>query len=187
MRAYASAMQAYDRPRQPDGQMFRRQPTRGEMRKIRAVALAELDRAVAAAEDAGWQDPAFRYIRARLRHEAGLAGSGTERTQLLNGAATDWTVLRGWAQDGDVAMADWERALVFLLSAATAVAGAADGQGDAEAWLATGRQYLEAVAAAEFGDGPVHQDIKTWRKVAAAIDADGPDAELPGIDFVTVE
>jgi hypothetical protein len=33
----------------------------------------------------------------------------------------------------------------------------------------------------------VHQDIKSWRKVAAAIEADAADAELPGIDFVTVE
>ena len=187
MRAYASAMQAYDRPRQPDGQMFRRQPTRGEMRKIRAVALAELDRAVAAAEEAGWQDPAFRYIRARLRHEAGVLSAGTERTRLLNGAAADWTVLRGWAVDGKVAMADWERALVFLLSAATAAAAGDDGPGDGAAWLQTGRGYLEAVATAEFEDGRVHQDIKAWRKVAASIDADGPDAELPGIDFVTVE
>ena len=187
MRAYASAMQAYDRPRQPDGQMFRRQPTRGELRKIRAVALAELDRAVAAAEEAGWQDPAFRYIRARLRHEAGVLSAGTERTRLLNGAAADWTVLRGWAVDGKVAMADWERALVFLLSAATAAAAGDDGPGDGAAWLQTGRGYLEAVATAEFEDGRVHQDIKAWRKVAASIDADGPDAELPGIDFVTVE
>jgi hypothetical protein len=180
-------MQAYDRPRQPDGQMFRRQPTSGEMRKIRQVALAELDRAVAAAEEAGWQDPAFRYIRARLRHEAGILSAGTERTQLLTGAAADWEVLRGWAAGGNVAMADWERALIFLLSAATAAAGGDDGQGDAAAWLKTGRAYLEKVADTEFSDGRVHQDIKTWRKAAASIDADGPDAELPGIDFVTVE
>ena len=187
MRAYVAAFQTYDRPRQPDRTLFRRQPTDAEMQKLRRLALEELDRAVAAGEDAGWQDPAFRYIRARLRHEAALAAAGTERTQLLNGAAADWAVLRGWAEGGAVAMADWERALVFLLSAATAVAGAPDGQADAAAWLETGRQYLETVAKAEFGDSPVHQDIKTWRKVAASIDADGPDAELPAIDFVTVE
>jgi hypothetical protein len=167
--------------------MFRRRPTRAEMRKIRAVALAELDRAVAAADEAGWQDPAFRYIRARLRHEAGVLSAGTERTQLLNGAAADWSVLRGWAVDEDVAMADWERALVFLLSAATAAACGDDGRGEGAVWRDTGHGYLEAVANAEFEGGRVHQDIKTWRKVAASIDADGPDAELPGIDFVTVE
>ena len=187
MRAYVAAFQAYDRPRQPDGELFRRQPTEAEMQKVRHVALAELDRAVTAAEAAGWQDPAFRYVRARLRHEAALVTSGAERTQLLNGAAGDWMQLRTWAEGGNVEMGDWERALIHLLSAATAAAGDHDRQREAAGFLTSGQRYLEKVARAEFGDGPVHQDIKTWRKVAAAIDADGPDAELPGIDFVTVE
>ena len=187
MQAYVAAMQAYDRPRQPDGELFRRRPTNAEMAKVRQVALHELDRAVAAAEAAGWPDPAFRYIRARLRHETALASAASERTQLLNAAAADWAELRAWADDAAVAMVDWERALIYLLSAATAAASDRDRQAEMPALLETGRHYLEAVAAAEFGDGRVHQDIKTWRKVAAAIDADGPDAELPALDFVTVE
>jgi hypothetical protein len=187
MRAYVAAFQAYDRPRQPDGQLFRRRPTTAEMRMVRQVALAELDRAVSAAEAAGWRDPAFRYVRARLRHEAALASAGPARTQLLNGAASDWAELRAWAHDPAVAMADWERALVHLLSAATAAAGERDRRAEVAGFLQTGRHYLEKVAADAFADGPVHQDIKTWRRVAAAIDADGPDADLPSIDFVTVE
>ncbi|MBK1698122.1 C45 family autoproteolytic acyltransferase/hydolase [Rhodovibrio salinarum] len=187
MRAYVSAFQAHDRPRQPDGQFFRRQPTAAEMQKIRHVALAELDRAVAAAEATGLSDPTFRYIRARLRHAAALASSGTERTQLLNGAGEDWARLRGMSADNGVAMTDWERALIHLLSAATAAAGDRGQQDKVADWLEAGGAYLKQVAQAEFGDGPVHQDIKTWRKVMASIDADGPDAELPEIDFVTVE
>ena len=187
LQAYVAAMQAYDRPRQPDGAIFRRQPTDAEMTKIRQVALHHLDRAVTAAEEAGWPDPAFRYMRARLRHEAALASAGSARTQLLSGAEADWRQLRTWADDDAVAMADWERALVYLLSAATAAADGPDQPAEVRDLLGTGRHYLETVAAAEFGDGPVHQDIKTWRKVAAAIDADGPDAELPALDFVTVE
>ena len=84
-------------------------------------------------------------------------------------------------------MTDWERALIFILSAATEAAReerAAIGPGDL---LARGRDLLEKVAEEHFADGALHQDIKAWRKVAAAIEADEADATLPDIDFVTIE
>lgn len=187
MQAYVAAFRAYERPRGPDGALFRRKPTDGEMQKVRQVALAAMDEAVAAAEADGLADPAFRYIRARLRHETALAPGEPERARWLEAAAQDWTWLRDLAGDGGTAMTDWERALIFLLSAATEAAREPDDRNELDSFLETGREYLEKVAADSFGGGPVHQDIKSWRKRAAAIDADGPDADLPGIDFVTVE
>jgi hypothetical protein len=187
MRHYVAAFQTYERPRRPDGRLFRRKPTDGEMQAVRKLALEQLDQAVATADAAGLVDPAFRYIRARLRHETALAPAEPDRQALLDGAADDWARLRATAHDDPGRLNDWERALVHLLSAATAAAGHGSADGEAAGWLETGRAALEQVRAELFGDGPVHQDIKSWRKVAAAIEADAADAELPGIDFVTVE
>ena len=187
MQAYIDAFAAYERPRQPDGSYFRRRPTAREMQSIRQVALAALDRAVTTAEDSGIQEPAFRYIRARLAHEAALAHPEVDKQARLEEAARDWAKLRGWAADGAVAMTDWERALIYILSAATEMAREQRADVDPGDLLQKGRALLEKVAKDNFAPDAPHQDIKTWRKVAAAIDSDGADAELPEIDFVTVE
>lgn len=187
MQAYIEAFAAYERPRQPDGSYFRRRPTAREMQNIRQVALAALDRAVSTAEDAGIEEPAFRYIRARLAHETALAHPEVDRQARLQEAACDWAKLRAWAEGSAVAMTDWERALIYILSAATEMAReqrAEVGPGDL---LQKGREFLEKVAEKDLATDALHQDIKTWRKVAAAIDSDGADAGLPEIDFVTVE
>ena len=187
MQAYIDGFAAYERPRQPDGSYFRRRPTTREMQSIRQVALAALDRAVSIAEDAGIQEPAFRYIRARLAYEAALAHPEVDRQARLEEAARDWATLRGWAESNAVAMTDWERALIYMLSAATEMARedrAGIGPGDL---LQKGRALLEKVADDDFTPDALHQDIKAWRKVAAAIESEGADAELPEIDFVTVE
>ena len=187
MQAYVDAFAAYERPRQPDGGYFRRRPTPREMQSIRQVALAALDRAVSTAEDAGIQEPAFRYIRARLAHETALAHPDVDRQARLEEAARDWATLRSWAEGAAVAMTDWERALIYMLSAATEMARedrAGVGPGDL---LHKGRALLEKVAHDDFASDALHQDIKAWRKVAAAVESEGADAELPEIDFVTVE
>ena len=187
MQAYIDAFAAYERPRQPDGGYFRRKPTANEMQKIRQLSLASLDKAVEGAEAAGIVDPVFRYIRARLRHEAALARPEIDRDGLLQQAAEDWAQLRDQAEDGRVAMTDWERALIFILSAATEAAREDRAEASPDSLLDKGRAHLERVAADSFAPGALHLDIKSWRKVAAAIDADGADASLPEIDFVTVE
>ncbi|MQX36644.1 C45 family autoproteolytic acyltransferase/hydolase [Roseospira navarrensis] len=188
MRHYVAAFQAYERPRQPDGALFRRKPTMEELRTLRRIALGALDAAVAAAENAGLADPGFRYIRARLRHEAALVPGEPDRASLLAGAAADWSALRDVVAEGQVPVTGWERARILLLSAATEAARLEPDHADVQALHGQGVAALDQVAADLFGaDGRVHQDIKTWRKVAAAILADGADAALPDIDFVTVE
>ena len=187
MEAYVDAFATYERPRQPDGDYFRRKPTAREMQSLRQVAIAALDRAVMTAEDAGIVDPAFRYIRARLCHEAALALPGDDRSALLDWAAGDWARLRALAEDATVAMTDWERALVFLLSAATEAAREARAEAAPAELLEKGRGYLDRVARDAFEPRALHQDLKAWRKVAAAIESEEADAELPDIDFVTVE
>ncbi|MDJ0610094.1 MAG: C45 family autoproteolytic acyltransferase/hydrolase [Kiloniellales bacterium] len=187
MEAYVEAFAAYFRPREPDGAYFRRRPTATEMQNIRQVALAALDRAVEGAESTGIVEPTFRYIRARLCHETALAEPATNRPELLQRAARDWAWLRQLDRDGAVTMTDWERALVYTLSAVTEIARDQQARATFESLLETGRGYLEKVARESFGTDGLHQDIKTWRKVAAAIEADEADAALPDIDFVTVE
>jgi hypothetical protein len=182
-----AAFRAYERPRRPDGALFRRKPTEDEMQAIRKVALDSLDRAVAAAEAADLADPCFRDLRARLRHEAARTPNDPESARLLEGAAQDWAHLRAMAEDDSVALTEWERALIYLLSAAAEAARPGAARDEVERLRRTGADALERVARERFGDAGPHQDIKTWRKVAAAIDADGPDAALPEIDFVTVE
>jgi hypothetical protein len=184
---YVDAFQAYERPRQPDGAHFRRKPTDAEMARIRRVALVSLDRAVTAATDAGLADPGFRYVRARLRHETALAPGEAERDRLLDAAAEDWQMLREMAADPAGPVTTWERARILLLSAATEAARRGPDDPAVEELQGRGSEALETVARDLFGDGRVHQDIRTWRKVAAAILADGGEADLPGIDFVTVE
>ena len=187
LEAYVDAFAAYARPRQPDGSYFRRKPTAREMQSTRQVAIATLDRAVAAAETAPTVDPTFRYIRARLCHEAALALPEIDRPGLLQRAARDWTWLRELAEGGATKMTDWERALIFILSAATEMAREEQAEASADELLQRGRALLELVAQNSFEPGAIHQDIKAWRKVAAAIESEEAEAALPGIDFVTVE
>ncbi len=187
MEAYLDAFAAYERPRQPDGAYFRRKPTATEMQSIRHVAIAALDRAVTSAESAAIADPAFRYIRARLCHEAALAAPDDSRAGLLERAARDWARLRALADGGAVKMTDWERALIFILSAATEAAREERSEAAPGDLLERGRNFVDRVARDLFEPGALHQDIKAWRKVLAAIESEGADADLPDIDFVTVE
>ena len=137
-----------------------------------------------------------------LGDEAALAAHDESRAGLLERAARDWAWLRALAEGDTVKMTDWERALVFILSAATEAAreeraaAAPDGllaegllaEGLlAEGLLERGRALVDRVARDLFEPGAIHQDIKAWRKVLAAIESEGADADLPDIDFVTVE
>ena len=133
-----------------------------------------------------------------LGDEAALAAHDESRPGLLERAARDWAWLRALAEGGTVKMTDWERALIFILSAATeaareerAAAAAPEGllaEGLlAEGLLERGRALVDRVARDLFEPGALHQDIKAWRKVLAAIESEGSDADLPDIDFLTVE
>ena len=84
-------------------------------------------------------------------------------------------------------MTDWERALIYILSAATEAAREERAQLSPGDLLDNGRTLLEKVASDDFEPNALHQDIKAWRKVVAAIDSEAAHAELPEIDFVTVE
>ncbi|MCG8597788.1 MAG: hypothetical protein MI785_25950 [Kiloniellales bacterium] len=126
-----------------------------------------------------------------------MAAHDESRAGLLERAARDWAWLRALAEGGTVKMTDWERALVFILSAATEAAreeraaAAPDGllaEGLlADGLLERGRALVDRVARNLFEPGALHQDIKAWRKVLAAIESEGADADLPDIDFMTVE
>jgi hypothetical protein len=186
LEAYVEAFSICDRPRDASGAYYRRKPTATEMQAVRKKALAAMDRAVTAADGAGLDDPVFRYVRARLAHETALAMADPDRPALLSQASGDWAWLREKAGAGGVAMTTWERALIHILSAATEAARGAD-DATVDGLLQKGSAHLEDAAQELYGSGPVHRDIKVWRKAAAAIDADGGMADLPSIDFVTVE
>lgn len=170
---YVTAFATLARPRGPDGAYLGRAPDAGEEAALRRAAIAALDRAIAGAEDAGLIDPAFRYVRARLRHAA----------RDFAGAAQDWDFLRDYGRMA-VPMLDYERALIAILGAAT---DAALGR-PVEPGLAAGEALLEAAARRLFpGRQPRHKGIADWQKTIAAIRADGAGADLPDLDFVTVE
>ena len=147
-----------------------------------------------------------------LGDEAALAAHDESRAGLLERAARDWAWLPALAEGGTVKMTDWERALVFILSAATEAAreeraaaapdglladglladgllagGLLAGGLLAEGLLERGRALVDRVARDLFEPGALHQDIEAWRKVLAAIESEGADADLPDIDFLTVE
>jgi hypothetical protein len=177
MEAYVEAFRAMERPRDPSGKLLTRAPTMAERAAARAEALGHLDRAILLAEDAGIIEPGFRHVRARLRHEAGMFAE----------AAEDWANLQ-FLIDNPVAHApvhDWEAAIALILSAATEDALGREGARDA--LLERGLGFLQKVRRAHFRDTRRHQGLADWEKVAAAIRADGAGAELPAIDFVTVE
>ena len=191
MEAYVEAFAAYDRPRRADGDYIRRRPTPREMQAIRQQAIAALDRAVDTAEGAGINDPVFRYIRARLCHEAGIAIPTNIRVDLLTRASDDWAHLRSLADNDTFAMTEWERALIYILSAATESVLGSQAQASPEKLLKTGRNLLDSVAHSLFSSGREHRDIKEWRKVIDAIetgiDTGSGAGDVPDIDFVTVE
>ncbi|MEM1298011.1 MAG: C45 family autoproteolytic acyltransferase/hydrolase [Pseudomonadota bacterium] len=112
MSDYVDAFAAVSRPKGPDGSYLGRDPTDEEAADHLKAALSKLDAACERVEDAGETDFAFRYARARLRHEAGE----------FDAAATDWDFLLSLAKSGAVKVHDWERTLVMILSAATAFA-----------------------------------------------------------------
>ena len=138
--------------------------------------MAKLDAACARVEDAGETDFALRYARARLRHEAGR----------LDDASDDWDFLRALAEGGLVKVHDWERTLVWVLSAATEFAR--NRTETAEALLEKGEAMRIKVLDAHFPRGTEpHPDLDAWADVIADLRDNGAEAELPELDFVTLE
>ena len=175
--AYCRAFEAMWRPR-VDGRYLGRAPTADEESRFRTEAIGHLDRAVALTEDAGEIDPGFRYIRARLLHEA----------RRFADARRDWTLLKGLVDSASPAakLLDYEQALVLILSAATEAA--LGDEAAAHAALDRGAALLDQVERRLFPNGArPHQHLAELRKVVAAIRADGAEADLPSIDWVTVE
>jgi hypothetical protein len=175
--AYCDAFRTMWRPR-VDGRYLGRAPTPEEEIRLRDEAIGHLDRAVRVAEDAGEVDPAFRYIRARLLHQA----------RRFADARRDWALLGGLIDSPKPAakLLDYEQALVLILSAATEAALGHDAA--AAAALDRGARLLDRVGKRLFPDGErPHQHLAELRKTVAAIRADGAEAELPPIDWVTVE
>jgi hypothetical protein len=175
--AYCAAFETLARPR-AGGRYLGRGPTPDEESAFRTEAIRHLDRAVALAEDAGELDPGFRYIRARLLHE--------ERR--FAEARRDWQLLRNLVESRNPAkrLLDYEQALVLIFSAATEAA-LRDEDG-ARALVDRGTALLDKVEKRLFSAGTrPHPYLDELRKVAGAIRADGGQAELPAIDWVTVE
>ncbi len=175
--AYCAAFETLARPR-IGGRYVGRALTANEEIALRNEAIRHLDRAVALAEDAGELDPGFRYIRARLLHEA----------RDYPKARRDWQFLRNLVDSPNPAkrLLDYEQALVLIFSAATE-----DALGDEDAarsLVDRGLALLDKVEKRLFPAGVrPHQYLDELRKVAGAIRADGPQAELPPVDWVTVE
>lgn len=175
--AYCAAFETLARPRL-DGRYLGRALTPGEEIALRTQAIGHLDNAVRLAEDAGELDPGFRYIRARLLHEA----------RRFSEARRDWQLLRNLVDSSKPAkpLLDHEQALVLVLSAATE---AALGDEDtARRLLDRGAALLDRVEKRLFPAGVrPHQHLQELRKTVGAIRADGAEADLPPIDWVTVE
>ena len=175
--AYCRAFETMWRPR-ADGRYLGRAPTAEEEMRLRAEAIGHLDSAVRIVEEAGEIDAGFRYIRARLLHEA----------YRFADARRDWVLLKGLIDSAAPAarLLDYEQALVLILSAATEAA-----MGDeaaAHAAVDRGAALLDQVERRLFpGGARPHQHLAELRKVVAAIRADGAEAQLPPIDWVTVE
>jgi hypothetical protein len=83
-------------------------------------------------------------------------------------------------------LVDYEQALVLILSAATEAA--LGDEDEARRLIDRGLALLGRVEKRLFPAGVrPHQHLDELRKVAGAIRADGAEAELPAIDWVTVE
>jgi hypothetical protein len=165
-----------------DGHYLGRATTPEEEIRLRDEAIGHLDRAVRLVEGEGEVDPGFRYIRARLLHGA----------RRFADARRDWALLRDLIDSPAPAarLLDYEGALVLILSAATEAALGDDAA--AGVALDRGAALLDRVEKRLFppharGGVRPHQHLAELRKVVAAIRADGAEAELPPIDWVTVE
>ena len=176
MSDYVEAFATVSRPKGGDGDYLGRDPTEAEAKAHLDKALAKLDTACARVEDAGETDFALRYARARLRHEAGR----------FDDASDDWIFLRALAEGGLVKVHDWERTLVWVLSAATEFAR--NRTETAEALLEKGEAMRIKVLDAHFPRGTEpHPDLDAWADVIADLRDNGAEAELPELDFVTLE
>lgn len=175
--AYCAAFQTLWRPRDAAGGYLGGKPSPADEARLTDSALDKLGAAIAALEAEGRLDPPLRYIRARLLQDAGRHDA----------AEADWAVLRALidAPRADAPILDYEAALILILSAWSAAM-----RGDAAhsaAWLDQGENQLEATARRIFGDAPVHEGIKDWRKAIAALRDDPASAAPPPMDWVTVE
>ncbi|MEM7060638.1 MAG: C45 family autoproteolytic acyltransferase/hydrolase [Pseudomonadota bacterium] len=172
---YVAAFQTYARPTDGRGEYLGRDPTPAEYQKLLDDALQHLDRACQAVEDAGETDFALRYARARVRHQA----------KHFDKAADDWSFLRSLPDMGFKVL-EYEEALVWTLSAATAFAQGK--QTEAQDFLTKGEAKLNAVRDAHFpGGATAHPDLDDWADVVKALKDDGAGADLPDLDWVTVE
>ena len=175
--AYCEAFRTVWRP-VIEGHYLGRAATPEEEIRLRDAAIGHLDRAVRLVEGEGEVDPGFRYIRARLLHGA----------RRFADARRDWALLRGLIDSPSPAarLLDYEGALVLILSGATEAALGDDAA--AGVALDRGAALLDRVEKRLFpGGARPHQHLAELRKVVAAIRADGAEAELPPIDWVTVE
>ena len=153
-----------------------RDPRPDELVALRAKALQQLGIGLAHAEnERGTPDVTFRYIRARLAHEDGR----------YEEAARDWKVLTGLvgAFSSEVQLHDYDRALILILSGATEYAR--NNRTEAEALLAQGEARLDRVKG--IFDGKAHPGISKWKTTLFELRQRGAAADLPEIDFVTVE
>ncbi|MEM7743586.1 MAG: carcinine hydrolase/isopenicillin-N N-acyltransferase family protein [Pseudomonadota bacterium] len=171
---YVNAFAAVSRPRGPDGSYLGRDPTEAEERALQEDALVLIDRACNRVEDAGEVDVPLRYVRARLRHELGE----------FEDAARDWAFLRELFNVSGIPLHDWDKTLIMILSAATHYEMRL--LESAQQQLAEGRKMLLQIRRRYFADGPTHPDLHAWEQVCEALWTKGS-AELPYIDFVTVE
>ena len=173
---YVDAFSMVSRPKGGDGDYLGRDPTDLEYDALLGKALGKLNGACSRAEDAGETDFGLRYARARLRHEAGL----------FDAAAEDWEFLRALADSGAVKVHDWEQVLVQVLSGATEFCRGEDSA--ARKFVDAGELLLDKVLKAHFPAGAKpHPDLAAWRDVIEALRKDGAEAELPELDFVTME
>lgn len=175
LEAFVRAFETVARPKDAAGAHLRRKPTSAERAEMDARAWPSLDEAVALSEAAGAFEPPYRYMRARLAHETGR----------LEAAAADWERLIAVidAPKPGARLIDDAAALVLILAAAMEAAL----DRPAEALLARGAAFLEQAARRLFGDGPRHRGVRVWEKTIEAVREDGASAELPSVDWVTIE
>lgn len=173
---YVEAFATLARPKDDAGRYLGREPTPAEDQALTTRAFDLVSKAVQATDDAGESDVAFRYARARLAHKLGK----------FDRAEADWTALRAMMDGAGIRVHPFERALILILSAATAfVQGNAP---EAKSLLDQGRDALAAVRREAFpSPARPHTNIEDWEEVIADLDQNGADAELPEFEFVTVE
>ncbi len=124
------------------------------------------------------------YIRARLTHE--LATCDGIGGQTFATALTDWRELLRFARRGTTGLpvTAYERALVRIHAAATLRALGEDAE--ARALAAEGREGLEEIRRETFGARGGHPGLSELHTLAGDLEI-GKRADLPPVDFVTVE